>query len=258
MSNGSSNDRCRGRGPQRKRQPQPLLQVTDVSKSFGGIAAVNTMSLTVSAGESVGLVGPNGAGKTTLFNCICGQLRPEHGQVELSGTVIDGHPRLPPGTARDRPDLPAGRGLPRHDRPGAPPGRRAGTSGGRTPLARPLLPEPPRPRGVGPGRPGARAHRHRRPGRHLGERSRPRAVPTGRAGPRPRRRAGPTAGRRALLGSRRRRDQRAGPRAAHAAAGARHGRSPRRTRPHHGRVPSSTAPSSWTSARWWPRAPSTR
>jgi branched-chain amino acid transport system ATP-binding protein len=68
---------------------QPLLQVSDVSKSFGGIAAVSNMSLTVSAGESVGLVGPNGAGKTTLFNCICGQLRPERGRVELSGTAID-------------------------------------------------------------------------------------------------------------------------------------------------------------------------
>jgi branched-chain amino acid transport system ATP-binding protein len=68
---------------------QPLLQVSDVSKSFGGIAAVSNMSLSVSAGESVGLVGPNGAGKTTLFNCICGQLQPERGQVELAGTAID-------------------------------------------------------------------------------------------------------------------------------------------------------------------------
>lgn len=67
----------------------PLLRVSDVSKSFGGIAAVSNMSLTVSAGESVGLVGPNGAGKTTLFNCICGQLRPERGRVELSGDSID-------------------------------------------------------------------------------------------------------------------------------------------------------------------------
>ena len=90
MSNGSSYGA--GAGSARNESGQPLLQVTDVSKSFGGIAAVNTMSLTVSAGESVGLVGPNGAGKTTLFNCICGQLRPEHGQVELSGTVIDGLP----------------------------------------------------------------------------------------------------------------------------------------------------------------------
>ena len=63
--------------------------VEGVSKSFGGIAAVNHMSFTVNPGESVGLVGPNGAGKTTLFNCICGQLRPETGRVELAGTEID-------------------------------------------------------------------------------------------------------------------------------------------------------------------------
>jgi len=67
----------------------PLLAVHGVSKSFGGIAAVNHMTLTVEAGESVGLVGPNGAGKTTLFNCICGQLRPEEGDVVLAGDAID-------------------------------------------------------------------------------------------------------------------------------------------------------------------------
>jgi len=67
----------------------PLLLVEGVSKSFGGIAAVNHMSFTVNPGESVGLVGPNGAGKTTLFNCICGQLRPETGRVELAGIEID-------------------------------------------------------------------------------------------------------------------------------------------------------------------------
>jgi branched-chain amino acid transport system ATP-binding protein len=67
----------------------PLLEVTDVCKSFGGIAAVNHMSFAVQPGESVGLVGPNGAGKTTLFNCICGQLRPETGRVELDGQEID-------------------------------------------------------------------------------------------------------------------------------------------------------------------------
>jgi len=67
-----------------------LLDVADVCKSFGGIAAVSNMSFTVAAGESVGLVGPNGAGKTTLFNCICGQLRPERGRVRLSGAALDG------------------------------------------------------------------------------------------------------------------------------------------------------------------------
>ncbi len=70
----------------------PLLRVTGVSKTFGGIAAVSAVSLDVTAGESVGLVGPNGAGKTTLFNCICGQLRPERGSVELSGDEVLGIP----------------------------------------------------------------------------------------------------------------------------------------------------------------------
>jgi branched-chain amino acid transport system ATP-binding protein len=70
----------------------PLLRVTGVSKTFGGIAAVSAVSLDVAAGESVGLVGPNGAGKTTLFNCICGQLRPERGSVELSGSELLGIP----------------------------------------------------------------------------------------------------------------------------------------------------------------------
>ncbi len=70
----------------------PLLRVTSVSKTFGGIAAVSAVSLEVASGESVGLVGPNGAGKTTLFNCICGQLRPERGSVELSGSELLGIP----------------------------------------------------------------------------------------------------------------------------------------------------------------------
>jgi branched-chain amino acid transport system ATP-binding protein len=70
----------------------PLLEVSRVTKSFGGIAAVRNVTFTVEAGESVGLVGPNGAGKTTLFNCICGQLRPENGTVELQGTTLG---RLP-------------------------------------------------------------------------------------------------------------------------------------------------------------------
>ncbi len=70
----------------------PLLTVSEVSKSFGGIAAVSGVSLTVGRGESIGLVGPNGAGKTTLFNCICGQLRPEQGIVELDGSDLLGIP----------------------------------------------------------------------------------------------------------------------------------------------------------------------
>ena len=66
----------------------PLLRVDDVTKSFGGITAVDSVGFEVHSGESVGLVGPNGAGKTTLFNCICGQLQPQRGSVELAGTDL--------------------------------------------------------------------------------------------------------------------------------------------------------------------------
>jgi branched-chain amino acid transport system ATP-binding protein len=70
----------------------PLLNLQGVCKSFGGIQAVHSISFTVDAGESVGLVGPNGAGKTTLFNCVCGQLRPETGDITFDGTVLAGLP----------------------------------------------------------------------------------------------------------------------------------------------------------------------
>ncbi len=70
----------------------PLLRVNGVTKTFGGIVAVSDVSLEVERGESVGLVGPNGAGKTTLFNCICGQLRPEHGVMELDGVSLAERP----------------------------------------------------------------------------------------------------------------------------------------------------------------------
>ncbi len=70
-----------------------MLAVTDVRKSFGGTAAVRSASLTVEAGESVGLIGPNGAGKTTLFRCISGELRPDAGTVAFGGRTLG---RMPP------------------------------------------------------------------------------------------------------------------------------------------------------------------
>jgi branched-chain amino acid transport system ATP-binding protein len=70
----------------------PLLRVDQVSKVFGGITAVESVCFELEAGESVGLVGPNGAGKTTLFNCICGQLQPEQGTIELAGQPLLGIP----------------------------------------------------------------------------------------------------------------------------------------------------------------------
>ena len=70
----------------------PLLTLRGVCKSFGGIQAVDSISFEVRAGESLGLVGPNGAGKTTLFNCVCGQLRPESGDIVFDGTQLNGLP----------------------------------------------------------------------------------------------------------------------------------------------------------------------
>jgi branched-chain amino acid transport system ATP-binding protein len=70
----------------------PLLSLRNVSKSFGGIHAVHDISFDVAAGESVGLVGPNGAGKTTLFNCVCGQLRNDEGEILFQGSPLAGLP----------------------------------------------------------------------------------------------------------------------------------------------------------------------
>ena len=66
-----------------------LLEVRSVSKRFGGIRALDEVTLEVGEGESVGLVGPNGAGKTTLFDCVSGVTRPDSGHVELEGRRID-------------------------------------------------------------------------------------------------------------------------------------------------------------------------
>jgi branched-chain amino acid transport system ATP-binding protein len=73
-------------------EPTALLTLRGVAKSFGGVRAVHDISFEVHAGESVGLVGPNGAGKTTLFNCVCGQLRNEHGEIEFCGESLIGLP----------------------------------------------------------------------------------------------------------------------------------------------------------------------
>ena len=73
-------------------EEQPLLALREVSKSFGGINAVQGITFDVAAGESVGLVGPNGAGKTTLFNCVCGQLKNDGGSIEFEGRSLRGLP----------------------------------------------------------------------------------------------------------------------------------------------------------------------
>jgi branched-chain amino acid transport system ATP-binding protein len=69
-----------------------LLEVAGVSKRFGGVQALSRVSLTVAAGEIVGLIGPNGAGKTTLFAVISGFERPDEGAVTLDGRGCVGLP----------------------------------------------------------------------------------------------------------------------------------------------------------------------
>jgi branched-chain amino acid transport system ATP-binding protein len=65
------------------------LAVRDVTVSFGGISALQGVSVEVSGGEVVGVIGPNGAGKTTLFNVICGFVTPQSGTLAWRGQALD-------------------------------------------------------------------------------------------------------------------------------------------------------------------------
>ena len=69
-----------------------MLTINDLHMRFGGIRAVNGVSLTIEPGTITGLIGPNGAGKTTLFNVIAGLHKPTSGQVALDGEDITGLP----------------------------------------------------------------------------------------------------------------------------------------------------------------------
>lgn len=69
-----------------------LLEVQGLTKAFGGLVAVNNVSLSISAGDILGLIGPNGSGKTTLLNLIAGTIRPDDGIIRLDGEDIT---RLP-------------------------------------------------------------------------------------------------------------------------------------------------------------------
>jgi len=69
---------------------EPLLEVADIRKTFGGLVAVNDVSLRVKRGEIVALIGPNGAGKSTTFNLITGVLPANGGSISVSGERIYG------------------------------------------------------------------------------------------------------------------------------------------------------------------------
>jgi branched-chain amino acid transport system ATP-binding protein len=77
-------------GPVPDRSPA-LLEVRDVSVVFGGLRALEAVSLEVAPGQVLGLIGPNGAGKTTLFNVVCGFVRPTSGAVAWEGRALRRH-----------------------------------------------------------------------------------------------------------------------------------------------------------------------
>ena len=70
-----------------------ILRMDDVTMQFGGVVAVNNLSLEVNEGEIVALIGPNGAGKTTAFNCITGVYHPTNGRISFDGSpIVCAHP----------------------------------------------------------------------------------------------------------------------------------------------------------------------
>src|SRR2546428_13832392 len=66
----------------------PMLSLHAVSKSYGALKVTDDISLTVEAGETLGILGPNGAGKTTLFNLISGDVRVDGGRIEYAGRDV--------------------------------------------------------------------------------------------------------------------------------------------------------------------------
>ena len=79
---------------------KPVLEVKDLSQDFGGLRALNELSLTVNRGEIVALIGPNGAGKTTFFNCVTGIYTPTDGRIMFAGG--EGEPQNVAGRKPER------------------------------------------------------------------------------------------------------------------------------------------------------------
>jgi branched-chain amino acid transport system ATP-binding protein len=71
-----------------ERSMSTLLQIQEVSKAFGGVQAVNRVSLDVNRGDLISVIGPNGAGKTSLLNMVSGFYHPDHGRITLDGADI--------------------------------------------------------------------------------------------------------------------------------------------------------------------------
>ena len=194
---------CQAMEPARKEAldgDRPALSAKSLVKRFGGVAAVDGVSIDVRRGEIVGLIGPNGAGKTTLFDLIAGELKPTSGGIRLDGAAVESGPAACAAGARPRPHLPDPAPVSRDDADRerdagrAGPDRRAhlaelaraadgGAGGARLPRQGD---EPARFRHARPARTRAGAHSFRRSAQAA--RTRPRA--DGRPGAAPARRAG--------------------------------------------------------------------
>jgi branched-chain amino acid transport system ATP-binding protein len=82
---------------------EPLLQVADLTKRFGGVVAADAIALDIAAGECHAVIGPNGAGKTTLIGLLAGEITPERGSIRFDGrdiTAVAVHRRSQLGLAR--------------------------------------------------------------------------------------------------------------------------------------------------------------
>src|SRR5919109_1496036 len=94
---------CSAPNASRWREVHPLLELSGVRKSFGGLEVIGELDLTVREREIVSLIGPNGAGKTTVFNLITGVYEPDEGSIRLEGHELVGMPPhrvATPGVAR--------------------------------------------------------------------------------------------------------------------------------------------------------------
>ena len=111
-------------GPSVKKEG-PTLSIGELSVGFGGLLALDHVSMSADQGEIVGVIGPNGAGKTTLFNVICGFVRADSGSITYDGVSLRSSPSTRPDQARDRPHAPGRRTLWRADRSRERDGRRS-------------------------------------------------------------------------------------------------------------------------------------
>ena len=71
---------------------EPLLEVSGLTRRFGGLVAVNGLSFSLRGSEILGLIGPNGSGKTTALNLLSGALKPDAGEIQLTGRQVAGLP----------------------------------------------------------------------------------------------------------------------------------------------------------------------